>query len=152
MFKRFRQSPYAKAALTILVCGAALIVFNNWISKNSISIGFENINKTLAPIYLGGIFAFILCPVYNACVKWSYNQMLVSAKRKGFSLGAMIVHDEGDREVDKKEKASILVAARIIASLVCVVIVVGLVGLFIYFVVPQVVESAVNFINTMPQR
>ncbi|MBQ9272167.1 MAG: AI-2E family transporter [Mogibacterium sp.] len=152
MFRRFRESPYAKAAFTILVCGAALIVFHNWISKNSISIGFENINKTLAPIYVGGIFAFILCPVYNACVKWCYNQMLVSAQRKGFSIGAMIVHDDGDRVVDKKEKASILVAARVIASLVCVIIVVGLVGLFIYFVVPQVVESGVNFVNTMPQR
>ena len=71
MFKKFRQSPYTKAALLILVCGGLLIIFNNWITKNRISIGFENINSTLAPIYIGGVLAFILCPVYNACVKWS---------------------------------------------------------------------------------
>ena len=108
MFKRFKESPYAKAAVTILLCGAILIVFSNWISKNRISIGFENINKTLAPFYIGGIFAFILCPVYNACVKWCYAHMLKGAKQKGFSVGAMIVHDDGDLIIDKQEKTKIL--------------------------------------------
>ena len=152
MFKKFKESPYAKAAFLILICGALLIVFNSWISRNRISIGFENINKTLAPIYIGIIFAFILCPVYNGCVKWCYAHMLASAKKKGFSVGAMVAHEDGDLIVDKQEKTKILKGARAIASLVCVVIVVGLVGLFIYFVVPQVVASGISLINTMPQR
>jgi predicted PurR-regulated permease PerM len=152
MFKKFRQSPYAKAAFLILACGGLLIVFNNWITKNRISIGFENINNTLAPIYIGGILAFILCPVYNSCVKWCYQHMLEGTKKKGFSIGAMLVHDDGDSIIDKKEKRRILAAARAAASLVCVILVVGLAGLFVYFVVPQVVASAVNLVNTMPQR
>lgn len=152
MFKKFKESPYTKAALTILVCGGLLIVFNNWISHNRISIGFENINKTLAPIYIGAVFAFILCPVYNACVRWCYGHMLAGAKKKGFSIGAIIVHDDGELVVDKAEKRRILQAARIAASMVCVILVVGLVGLFIYFVVPQVVASGVNLVNTLPQR
>lgn len=152
MFKKFRESPYAKAAFLILVCGGLLIIFNNWITKNRISIGFENINNTLAPIYIGGILAFILCPVYNACVKWCYPRILAGAKKRGFSVGAMLVQDEGDIVVDKQEKRNILGIARAAASLVCIVVVVGLVGLFVYFVVPQVVASAVNLVNTMPQR
>lgn len=152
MFKKFRESPYAKAAFLILVCGGLLIIFNNWITKNRISIGFENINNTLAPIYIGGILAFILCPVYNACVKWCYPRILAGAKKKGFSVGAMLVQDEGDIVVDKQEKRNILGIARAAASLVCIVVVVGLAGLFVYFVVPQVVASAVNLVNTMPQR
>ena len=152
MFRKFRESPYAKAAILILICGGLLIVFNSWITKNRISIGFENINKTLAPIYIGGILAFILCPVYNACVKWCYNHMLEGAQRKGFSIGAMLVPDDGNLEVDKKEKRTLLAAARAIATLVCTVVVVGVAGLFIYFVVPQVVASAVNLVNTLPQR
>ena len=152
MFKKFRQSPYAKAAFLILACGGLLIVFNNWITKNRISIGFENINNTLAPIYIGGILAFILCPVYNSCVKWCYQHMLEGTKKKGFSIGAMLVHDDGDSIINKKEKRRILAAARAAASLVCVILVVGLAGLFVYFVVPQVVASAVNLVNTMPQR
>ena len=153
MFRKFRESPYAKAALTILFCGALLIIFSNWITKNSISIGFDNINRTLAPFYIGGVLAFILCPVYNACVKWCYGRMLNNARRKGFSIGAMLVHDDdGDLVVDKEEKRRILLAARAAATIVCVVVVVGLASLFIYFVVPQVVASAVGLINTMPQR
>ena len=152
MFKKFKESPYAKAAFLILVCGGLLIVFNNWITKNRISIGFENINNTLAPIYIGGILAFILCPVYNACVKWCYQRMLAGAKRKGFSIGAMLVQEDGDLIVNKEEKRTILGAARAVASLVCVIVVVGLAGLFVYFVVPQLVASAVNLVSTMPER
>ena len=157
MFRKFKDSPYTKAALTILICGALLIVFSNWISKNRIMIGFENINKTLAPFYIGGIFAFILCPVYNSCVKWCYNHMLLGASGKGLSIGALLVdgepgEDGSGHEIDKVEKGKILSVARVIASVVCVIIVVGVVALFIYFVVPQVVASAVNLVNTMPQR
>ena len=78
--------------------------------------------------------------------------MLEGAKKKGFSIGAMLVHDDGDSIINKKEKRRILAAARAAASLVCVILVVGLAGLFVYFVVPQVVASAVNLVNTMPQR
>ena len=152
MFKRFRESPYAKAAFLILICGGLLIVFNHLISKNRISLGFENVNRTLAPIYIGGIMAFILCPVYNACVKWCYAHMLAGAKKKGFSIGAMLVNDDGELPVDKSEKRAILGAARAIATLVCAILVIGVAGMFIYFVVPQVVASALNLVNTMPQR
>ncbi len=152
MFKKLKESPYAKTAFLILICGALLIVFSNWINRNRISIGFENINKTLAPIYIGAIFAFILCPVYNACVKWCYARMLTGAKRKGFTIGAIVAREDGDLEVNKQERTRMLSGARAIASIVCVVIVVGVVGLFIYFVVPQVVASGISLINTMPQR
>ncbi len=152
MFRKFRESPYFKAAMVLLVSGGILILFHNMISNTRFSVGFETLNKTLAPVYIGGIFAFILCPVYNVCVKACYNKMLQGASRKGFSIGAMIIHDESGSPVDKEEKRRILTAARAAATFVCVVIVVGLVGLFVYFVVPQVVASAVNLMNTMPER
>ena len=152
MFRKFRQSPYAKAAVLILVCGGLLIIFNNWITKNRISIGFENINSTLAPIYIGGILAFILCPVYNACVKWSYQRILAGAANKEVPVGTGSADGSEEISVTKQEKRNILGGARAIATLVCVVVVVGLAGLFVYFVVPQVVASAVNLVNTMPER
>ncbi|MBR4091263.1 MAG: AI-2E family transporter [Mogibacterium sp.] len=152
MFRKFRQSPYAKAAVLILVCGGLLIIFNNWITKNRISIGFENINSTLAPIYIGGILAFILCPVYNACVKWSYQRLLTGAMQKDAPAGIMPVYDDDKLAVSKEEKRNLLGAARAVATLVCVIVVVGVAGLFIYFVVPQVVASAFNLVNTMPER
>ena len=152
MFRRFRESPYFKAGVTLLLCGGILILFHNWVSNTHFSVGFETLGQTLAPVLIGGIFAFILCPIYNACVKFGYGKMLAGSSRKGFSVGAMIIHDEGSMAVGKDEKRRILIAARAFASAVCVIIVVGLVGLFVYFVVPQVVASALNLINTMPER
>ncbi len=153
MFRKLKESPYFKAAVVLLVCGSFLIMFNDWVENTHFSVGFETLNSTLAPVYIGIVFAFVLCPVYNACVKASYRKMLEGAKRKGFSIGAMIVHDDSKPfEIDKEEKRRILTAARAAATFVCVVIVVGLVGLFVYFVVPQVVASGVNLVNTMPQR
>ena len=152
MFRKIKESPYFKAAFVLIVCGAVLIFLNNWVSNTHFSVGFETLNNTLAPVYIGSIFAFILCPVYNACVKACYNKMLAGSKRKGYSMGSMIMHGDSGIEIDKEEKRSILTVARAAATIVCVVLVVGLVGLFVYFVVPQVVASGVNLINTMPER
>ena len=104
MFRRFRESPYFKAGLMILVCGGILIMFHNWVRNTHFSVGFETLSKTMAPVLIGVIFAFILCPVYNACVKYGYHKMLEGAGRKGFSIGAMVLHIEGAVEVDKAEK------------------------------------------------
>ena len=153
MFKKFKESPYTKAALTVLLCGIILIVFNSWIRRNQFSVGFEKINKTLAPVYIGIILAFILCPVYNACVKFLYDRMLKSAQRKGFSIGATLVHDDSHPlEVDGDERRKLLTAARALASTACIVLVVGLAGTLIYFVVPQLVQTILGLVNTLPER
>ena len=89
MFRKIKESPYFKAAVVFIVCGGFLVLFNHWVDKTYFSIGFETLNKTLAPVYIGGIFAFILCPVYNACVKSCYGKMLEGAGRKGFSIGVV---------------------------------------------------------------
>ena len=153
MFRKFKDSPYTKAGAVLLVCGALLIVFHNWISRNQFSVGFEKINKTLAPVYIGIILAFILCPVYNACVRYLYGRMVRSAQRPGFSIGATIVHDDKHPlEVDADERRKLLTAARAMASAACIVLVVGLFGLLVYFVVPQLVQTIIGLVNTLPER
>ncbi|MBR2675177.1 MAG: AI-2E family transporter [Mogibacterium sp.] len=153
MLKKFLGSAYTKAAITILICGGLLILFHNWISGNRISLGFETINKTLAPVYIGVVFAFILCPVYNACVKYAYSRMLNSASGKGTSVGAMVVTGSHESyEATRDERRRMLTAARVFATLVSVVLVVGLFGLLIYFVVPQLVQNGIGLANTLPQR
>lgn len=153
MFKKFKDSPYTKAALVILVCGVILIVFHDWIKENQISLGFETLNKTLAPVYIGIILAFILCPVYNSSVSYLYRKMVESAAKKGFSIGATIVHDDSDPlVVDGDEKRRLLIGARAFASLICILLVTGLFGLLFYFVVPQLVQTIIDLVNTMPQR
>ena len=153
MFKKFKDSPYTKAGIVVLVSGAVLIVFDNWIRRNQFSVGFEKVNSTLAPVYIGIILAFILCPVYNKCVKYLYKRMVISAQKPGFSVGATLLHDDvHPLEVDASERRKLLAAARAMASLACVVLVVGVAGLLIYFVVPQLIQTIIELVNTLPQR
>lgn len=153
MLKRFLGSAYTKAALTLLICGGLLILFHDWLTGNRISLGFETVNKTLAPVYIGVVFAFILCPVYNACVKYTYSRMLNGSSRKGTSVGSMLITSTDDSyEATSEERRRMLTMARVTATLICVVLVVGLFGLLIYFVVPQLVQNGIGLANTLPQR
>lgn len=130
MFRKIKDSPYFKAAVTILVCGGLLIIFDSWIKNRQFTIGFEAVNRTLAPVYIGVVLAFILCPLYNYFVGYFYPKF----KKDG----------PGGRNE--------LIASRALASAICVILVVGLIGLFIYFVVPQLIETLIGLGNTMPER
>lgn len=122
MFKKFRKSPYWKASWVLLICGGILIAFANWIGKTRFAVGFEAINDTLAPVYVGVICAFLVCPVYNWVVREIY------AKKPSLTF------------------------AKAIATAVSFIIIVGFVALLGYFLIPQVITSCVNLVNTLPER
>lgn len=130
MFRKIKESPYFKASVTILISGGLLIIFSSWIRNRQITLGFETVNRTLAPVYIGVILAFILCPVYNAFVGYFYTWF----KKDG----------PGGRKL--------FIAARVISSVICVILVVGLIGLLIYFVVPQLIDTILGLAETMPER
>ena len=153
MFKKFRESAYSKAAITLLICGGILIVFNNWISKSRISLGFEAINDTLAPIYIGIICTFLMCPVYNAVVKYLYAKMLAGAMSTGAQVGVRRVYGDIDpSRVDGEERRRFLATARAVASAICFIIVVGVIALMVYAIVPQVLTSGIELFDTLPER
>lgn len=122
MFKKFKENAYWKTATLLLLCGGILILFSSLLGKTNFSAGFSAINKTLAPIYVGIICAFLVCPVYNKIVA------LIYSKRPNLNL------------------------AKVIATIVCLIIVVGFISLLAYFMIPQVIQSCVNLTNTLPER
>lgn len=155
--KKFFKDPYSRWGALIIVCGAILILFNNWVNKATITIGFEAINDALAPVYIGIVLAFLMCPLYNLLVGKLY-----------YRLCAM---DEGDSKVrpvfnsfqsyrrrellelplaTKKRKN--LGAARMIASAICLIVVIGIVALLVYFVAPQLIETSKVLVNTGPEK
>lgn len=134
MFKKFKDNPYWKATMTLLIAGGILIVFNNWIEKNQLKIGLENINSTLAPVYIGVICAFLLCPVYNWVVRKCYAGMTAA------------------KTLDDKEKRRRLTTSRIIATVAAIVIVIAFVMLLAYSMLPQIISSSVNLAETLPER
>lgn len=137
MFKKFKESPYCKVAFMLLICGAILITFAHWISTTHFSVGFETINKTLAPVYVGILCSFIVCPVYNACVKFSYKRLILR---------------QSECELTAKDRRRFLTISRIIATLICVVIVVGFISSLLYVIVPQVVTSCMSLADTLPDK
>ena len=152
MFKKYRNNPYVRACVAVVICGALLIVFSNWIEGNRITKGLQFVNKTLTPVYIGMIFAFILCPVYNACVKFLYARMLKGASKAGFSVGPSPVKDEDKPtyDVSANEKHRLFTFARALSTIICVVLVVGLVSMLAYFVLPQLIQSVMGLVNTLP--
>ena len=122
MFKKFKENAYWKTATLLLICGGILILFSSLLGKTNFSAGFSAINKTLAPIYIGIICAFLVCPVYNKMVS------LVYSKKPNLNL------------------------AKVVATVVCLVIVVGFISLLAYFMIPQVIQSCMNLANTLPER
>ena len=134
MFKKFKESPYWKATLAMLVGGAILIVFNNWIQKTHFTVGFEAINATMMPIYIGVILAFLVCPIYNVFVRKAYAKMTDA------------------KSLDDKERRHYLTMSRIVATIVCLIIVIGFVALLAYILLPQVITSCIDLAETLPER
>ncbi|MCF0141473.1 MAG: AI-2E family transporter [Mogibacterium sp.] len=152
MFKKLFSSSYVKTAVAFIICGAVLIVFNNWISQSKLSLGFASINKTLMPVYLGIVFAFLLCPIYNWVVKKLYRAFTKEAQA-GIIMPRSAHIALGQKELaipDQNRKS--LRNARIVATIACLAILIGVISLLIYFIVPQVIQSMMNIVENAPEK
>ena len=149
--KNFVKSVYFKTAATFLASGAILILFLNWVRATNFAKAIATINSTLMPIYIGCAIAFIMCPIYNDLVNFGYRYLSGDVV---VGMGKSFVSNESRHARLKtlKGRRRILMIARIFASVVCVLIMFGLIFLFAYFVLPQIVDNVVNLINTMPKR
>ena len=156
MFKKFFQSSYTKAAGLILICGAILIVFNNLIQNSKLEIGFDKINDTLTPFYIGIILAFLTCPVYNFIVKKMYKRLTCSVDINHPASQTMKsfpyrVTGEEERNL-AEENRSALFLSKTASSVAVFLIVVGVIALVIYSILPKLIEGSAGFIESFPER
>ena len=157
MLRKFVKSPYIKASIALIVSGSVLIMLSNVLSKTRFTAGMETINKTLMPVYIGVFIAFLLCPIYNKLVRGIYIRLRDSGdishealKRPShMRLAGGRVKAVDDPTVRMKRNLAI---AKIGASAISIMIIVAFFALIGYFVIPQIVMSIVNLMNTMPQR
>lgn len=152
--KRFLKNPYTKAGVVVILCGAALILFNKWVTGNELTIGFDAINSALLPIYIGIVLAFLMCPIYNRTVKYTYNTLKDMADNPLPEFNSFHSHRakaaaERPREIQLRNNLKL---ARAIASAVCLVVVIGVIALLIYFVAPQLIVSTKTLLETAPDR
>ncbi|MBQ2160913.1 MAG: AI-2E family transporter, partial [Firmicutes bacterium] len=72
---------YFKQGLAFFLVGLALIVCFYYINHfEVIANAWAKINRILLPFYLGIIMAYLLCPVYNASVKFFYRKVKPTTK------------------------------------------------------------------------
>ena len=120
---------YFKMGLAVFLVGLALIICVYYINHFSvIQAGWERINRILLPFYLGIVMAYLLCPVYNASVKFYYQKVKPTSKSPRHAM-----------------KVSRIIAT-ILSLLVILIIVVGL----ILMIIPNLYESITTLVPRLP--
>lgn len=123
------KAGYIKTGITIFVVGMALILcFFTLYNFAEVRALAGKINDILMPFYLGIVMAYLLCPIYNATLRWVYKGM--------------------NRVQNKPERA--YTVSRFTASLVSITFLILMVGSLIMLVIPDLIDSIVTLIKGLP--
>jgi len=124
------RSTYFKFGLTFFIVGTALILLfeavNNWTSVGS---GWDTLYTIVSPFVYGLVMAYLLCPVYNATVRRMY----------------------GLTKDSWKTKKGALRYARVMATVVALLVLFGVVGGLFALILPETIRSITGLIQTMPE-
>lgn len=157
MLRKFVKSPYIKASIALVVSGSVLIMLFNVLNKTKFTKGIEIINKTLMPVYIGVFIAFLLCPIYNKLVKVIYTKLKGTVRvAEGTCDEPVCMKLAGGRRMPAEDitvqMRRNLAIAKIGASTISILLIVAFFALIGYFVIPQIIMSIVNLMNTMPEK
>lgn len=93
-----------------------------------ISGAINTVGDILFPFLLGGVLAYLLCPVYNFTVKFTYRHSLSMFKTKRRTLNF----------------------ARVIGSVASILILCLVVGGVLWMIIPELIRSVSNIIESAP--
>lgn len=128
--ERFKNG-YVKLGITFFAAGAALIVVYEVITHfDGVREDLDRVNSILSPFIFGMIMAYLLCPVYNAVVRKVYK--LTSHRWK--------------------TKRGALKFSRIMATIISLVVLIGVVGGLFAMVLPETIRSILGLVQVMPDR
>jgi len=118
-----------KLGLTVFIAGALLIVFYHIVAHYAgFKTGINNLGRIVSPFIYGFVMAYLLSPVYNLIIRKLYP--LLSKK--------------------SMKKKTALTISRVVASVVAILLLVGVVGGMIALVVPQLFDSVSRVSDTLP--
>lgn len=129
--KELIKSTYFKFGLTIFISGSALILLfeavNNW---TSVGTGWDTLYTIVSPFVYGLVMAYLLCPVYNTTVRRMYR----------------LTRDNW------RSRKGALRYARIMATIVALLVLFGVVGGLFALILPETVRSITGLVQTLPER
>ena len=123
------ENRYIKGGLTLFCVGLALIAAYYVIHNTGrIGEGIQTINGILSPFYIGIIMAYLLCPVYNFVVRFSYRHL----------------------EIHLKKKIRAYQVSRFIGTCIALSTLLLFIAGFFYLVIPGLVESIISLFGELP--
>lgn len=129
--KELFRSTYFKFGLTVFISGAFLILLfeavNNW---TSVGNGWNTLYTIVSPFVYGLVIAYLLCPVYNGIVRRMY----------------------GLTKDTWRTRKGALRYARIMATIVSLIVLFGVIGGLFALILPETVRSITGLVQTMPER
>ncbi|SCJ88124.1 sporulation integral membrane protein YtvI [uncultured Eubacterium sp.] len=130
MRERFKNG-YVKLGVTLFAAGAALIVVSEMVTHfDGLREDIDRVNTILSPFIFGLVMAYLLCPVYNAVVRRLYK----------LTCGRW------------KTKKGALKFCRVVATIISLVVLIGVVGGLFAMVLPETIRSIIGLVQVMPDR
>lgn len=152
MLRKLWNNPYAKTTIAIIFTGSVLLMVNRAIRSTNFATVFQTINQTLSPVYIGILLAFLLCPIYNKLVRWMYRIMYIDGKSRTDNIGSLYFNMPVPKHSKKTAGQRALTASRVIATVICMALVVGIVTLISTMLLPSIITSVMDLINTLPEK
>ncbi len=123
------KSKYVKMSLAIFCAGLGLLLcYYILYNTNDVRNILSEINGILTPFYMGIILAYLLCPIYNVTLRCVYRRN--RGRFKTYSRDYKL--------------------ARLVASLVTMLFLLGICIGFIMLIVPELINSIVGLIGDIP--
>lgn len=152
MIRKLWNNPYAKTTLSIIFTGSVLLIVNRLIRSTNFEAVFSTINATLSPVYIGIMLAFLMCPIYNKIVRRSYHFLFQDGKLLTDNFGSVFFNCRVPRSSKRTPAQRALIQSRVLASVLCLAIIAGIVALISTFILPSIVSSIMDLVNTLPQK
>ena len=129
MKERFKNEAF-RSGLRYFLIGAAIICFYFFCKNIGVFWGaVDELMRILRPFIIGGIMAYLLCPVYNGTVRFFY----VRLHRRLRGKHAMTW-------------------ARILGTVISMTVLIGLIVAFLALLIPQIFNSIVGLVEVMPGK
>ena len=129
MKERFKNEAF-RSGLRYFLIGAAIICFYFFCKNIGVFRGaVDELMRILRPFIIGGIMAYLLCPVYNGTVRFFY----VRLHRRLRGKRAMTW-------------------ARILGTVISMAVLIGLIVAFLALLIPQIFNSIVGLVEVMPGK
>lgn len=129
--KKILQNRYSRFMVALFIAGALLIIFNQIVGHYAnFQKSVDTLKSIISPFIYGFVLAYLLSPVYNVTVKYTYRlaERHFSNKKRVFSI------------------------CKIIGSTVSLLVLLGIVAGLIALIVPQVIDSITGIIKSLPGR